>query len=105
METGYVGVIRMSRFFFVLHVLYCANVALLLIGILLVRKFWTDISDVLIDMTRIRAPWMPTIFVITLLFLLLGLFLIVHDIKGIGQGRSFTDGVPASGALIANLSS
>jgi hypothetical protein len=94
---------RMANIVFILHVLYSANIVFLLTGVLLVRDVWRPINHALIGATGIRMPWMPAIFALILLFLLIGLLLVALDIREIARGESPAATKFGSGALIAIL--
>ena len=103
MKLGRAGGIEVANIIFILHILYSANIALLLIGVLLVRDVWRPIGGALIDATGIRMQWMPVIFTLILLFLLIGLLLVARDIWKIALGRPLAPGKLATGGLIAVL--
>ncbi len=93
----------MGRFAFILHILYTANIALLVAGVLLVRDERRAINAVLSDMTGIGTNWFLIIFTLILLFLLVGLFLVARDIGRMTQASPLAAGKIEVGALIAVL--
>lgn len=93
----------MSRFPFILHILYTANIALLLTGILLVRDVWRPIGDALSGITGLGMPWMHVIFILTLVFLFIGLFLVAGNIRHIAAGSPVAVNKLVTGGLIAVL--
>ena len=88
---------------FVLHSLYSANIAILFVGVLLVLDVWRPISETLADITGIKIPWMPVICALILLLLLIGIFLIGRDVRGIAQEESPTMSTWATTGLIIAL--
>jgi hypothetical protein len=88
---------------FVLHSIFSANMALLLVGILLVRNEWRPISEALVDIIGIKMPWMPVIFGLILSLLLIGLLQVGRDVKGLAQGGSPTSSAWATAGFLVSL--
>jgi hypothetical protein len=87
----------------VLHIVYAANLSLLLIGVLLIREAWRPVNSTLTGMTGVRIPWMSVTFVLILVFMHFGFALIAADIRKIVIGEPFTASKLVAGGLVAIL--
>jgi len=93
----------MANVFLILHIFYTVNIALLLLGVLLVRNVWRPINSTLIGITGIRIPWVSATFVLTLILMHFGFVLITADIRKIVIGEPLTASNLVTGGLIAVL--
>jgi hypothetical protein len=93
----------MTKLSLFVHILFTADIALLLTGVLLVRNVWRPISETLSGMTGISIPWMHVIFLLTVFFLLVGLYFLAGDIGHIAAGTPIAAGRLATAGLIAVL--
>jgi len=94
---------KTANIFLIFHIFYTVIIALLLVGILLVRDVWRAINTTLIGLTGIRIPWMSVTFVLILILMHAGFILIIADIRRIVSGEPVTASTFVTAGIITVL--